>query len=190
MGETALLVMDFQVGIVPRVSNADALLDRVAHAIATARHHGVTVGYVRVAFTEADVAAIPSTNKSFSVLAQSGSMATMLDTAPETQVHERLAPQPGDIVVRKTRVGPFSTTDLDPQLRERGITTLALAGISTSGVVLSTVREAADNDYALVVLADGVADTDDEVHRVLVEKVFPRQADVITIADLDARLDR
>lgn len=56
-----------------------------------------------------------------------------------------------------------------------------LAGIATSGVVLSTVRQAADPDYRLVVLADGCLDPDPEVHRVLTEKVFPRQADVVPV---------
>jgi nicotinamidase-related amidase len=55
-----------------------------------------------------------------------------------------------------------------------------LAGIATSGVVLSTIRQAADLDYELTVLEDGCADADPEVHRVLMEKVFPRQASVIT----------
>jgi nicotinamidase-related amidase len=99
-------------------------------------------------------------------------------------VHEAVAPEPGDIVVRKTRVGAFSTTDLDHQLRSRGIDTLILAGISTSGVVLSTVRDGADRDYRMYVLEDATADFDAEVHELLVRKVFPRQADVISIADL------
>jgi nicotinamidase-related amidase len=60
---------------------------------------------------------------------------------------------------------------------------LVLAGISTSGVVLSTVREAADLDYRLTVLADLCRDSDDELHRVLIEKVFPRHGEVIDSAD-------
>ncbi len=108
--------------------------------------------------------------------------------SPQTAVHDRVAPEPGDIIERKTRVGAFSTTDLTEQLRARGITTLILAGVSTSDVVLSTVRDAADHDYRIFVLADGCADRDDEVHRVLTEKVFPRQAWVITIAELAGRL--
>jgi nicotinamidase-related amidase len=69
-------------------------------------------------------------------------------------------------VVRKTRVGAFSTTDLEQQLNDRGINTLILAGVSTSGVVLSTVREAADRDYHIYVLADASADRDAHVHAV------------------------
>jgi nicotinamidase-related amidase len=68
-------------------------------------------------------------------------------------------------------------------LRARGIDTLVLTGIATSGVVLSTPRQAADLDYRLTVLADGCLDGDPEVHRVLTEKIFPRQADVLTVDD-------
>jgi len=67
-------------------------------------------------------------------------------------------------------------------LRAGDIDTLVLTGIATSGVVLSTLRQAADLDYRLVVLADACLDGDQEVHRVLTEKVFPRQADVLTVA--------
>ena len=99
-----------------------------------------------------------------------------------------MAPEPGDIVVRKVRVGAFSTTDLDAQLRERGVDTLILAGISTSGVVLSTVRDASDRDYRVLVLADATADREPDVHAFLTERIFPRQADVITVADLEGLL--
>ena len=103
-------------------------------------------------------------------------------------MHERVAPQDGDISVRKVRVGAFSTTDLDAQLRERAIDTLILAGISTSGVVLSTVRDASDRDYRVLVLADATADREPDVHAFLTERIFPRQADVITVAELEALL--
>ena len=65
-------------------------------------------------------------------------------------------------------------------LRASGIDTLVLTGLATSGVVLSTVRHAADADYRLVVVEDCCGDRDPEVHRVLTEKVFPRQATVTT----------
>lgn len=65
-------------------------------------------------------------------------------------------------------------------LRSRGVTHLVLAGLATGGVVLSTLRQAADLDYGLTVRRDGCADPDDEVHRMLLDKVFPRQADVLT----------
>jgi len=76
----------------------------------------------------------------------------------------------------------------DRQLRDRGVINLILAGISTSGVVLSTVRDAADRDYRVFVLADGCADPQPGVHEFLTEKIFPRQAHVITMAELKGLL--
>ena len=84
----------------------------------------------------------------------------------------------------KPAVGAFSTTDLEQQLKDRGITTRVLAGVSTRGVVLSTLREAADRDYHIYVLADASADRDPHVHIVLTDKVLPMQAHLITVADL------
>ena len=105
--------------------------------------------------------------------------------SPNTAVHDRVAPQAGDMIVREVLVGAFSTTDLDAQLRERGVDTVILAGISTSGVVLSTVRDASDRDYRVLVVSDATADPDEEVHAFLTERIFPRQADVVTVGELE-----
>ena len=183
---TALLVMDYQPGILGRIEDGDALVARAQEAIAAARAAGATVGYVRVAFTDADFDAMPDGAPMARVKAMPRDH--MHADSPGTQVDERLAPAAGDIVVRKTRVGPFLTTDLDEQLRARGIDTLLLAGISTSGVVLSTVRDAHDRDYRLYVLADATADPLPDVHAALIEKILPRQAEVIEVADLEALL--
>ena len=87
-------------------------------------------------------------------------------------------------MVRKVRVGAMSTTDLDQRLRARGVNTVVLAGVSTSGVVLSTVIDAADRDYRVYVLSDGVADFDPDVHDVLLNKIFGRRATVIDSPEL------
>lgn len=180
---TALLVMDYQNGIVDLLDGADALLERAAEAIATVRRHNGHVGYVRVAFTDADVEAMPATSRMAAIVAARGK--AFHDDSPATAIHSRVAPEPGDITVRKIRVGAFSTTDLQQQLHARHVDTLILAGISTSGVVLSTVRDASDRDYRLFVLADASADPAPDMHAFLTEKVFPRQAEVITVDDLD-----
>ena len=91
-----------------------------------------------------------------------------------------LLPRRAGIVVTKRRVGAFSTTDLEPILRANGISTLAMFGIATSGVILSTVRWAADMDYPMVVVSDACADMDSEVQRVLTDKILPTQATVVT----------
>ncbi|MFE7168601.1 cysteine hydrolase family protein [Streptomyces sp. NPDC057616] len=178
---TALLAMDFQNGIVAQVPESDALVNRVKDVIADVRAAGVTVGYVRVAFTEDDWATIPATNKTFSAVAAAKLMHHEDDA---TRIDTRITPEDGDIVVRKIRFGAGSTTDLHEQLRDRGIDTLVLSGISTSGVVLSTLIDAADRDYRVYVLTDGVADSRPEVHRVLLDEVFPSRAHLIDTAEL------
>ncbi len=182
---TALLIMDYQAGIIGRVSESETLIARARDAIEIVRRHGGQIGYVRVAFEDADYDAIPAT----SAMAQAAAAGRAFHAdSPTTAIDERVAPKAGDIVVRKTRVGAFSTTDLDEQLRDRAVTTLILAGISTSGVVLSTVRDAADRDYRLLVLADASADPRPGVHEFLTTKIFPRQAHVLTVAQLEESL--
>ncbi|MEU9046971.1 MULTISPECIES: cysteine hydrolase [unclassified Kitasatospora] len=181
---TALLVLDCQPAVLaalPEDRDREALLGRLAGAIADVRAMGGIIAYVRVGFTEADWDAIPAVNKSFGPLARHRALH---HEDPATAVHQRLAPQGGDISVRKTRYGGMSTTDLDRQLRERGITTLVVSGISTSGAVLSTVIDAADRDYQLYVLSDGVADPDPEAHHALLRHVLPARARLIDTAEL------
>jgi nicotinamidase-related amidase len=184
---TALLVMDYQAGIVDRVPEADQLLERAREAIDRIREWGGQIGSVRVAFEDDDYD-FPASSRMGASVRDSGR--TFHADSPATAIDGRVAPTAGDVVVRKTRVGAFSTTDLHDQLQDLGIDTLVLAGISTSGVVLSTVIEAHDLDYRVLVLADGCADTDPEVHTFLLEKIFPRRAAVITLAELPALLSR
>jgi nicotinamidase-related amidase len=178
---TALLLMDFQAPMLSSVPDPETLLARAGAALAWARSEQVRVAHVRVAFAPEDFDAIPAHNKVFAAAAEHKFLA---DGSPESEIHPSLDVQEADIVVRKTRFGAFSTTDLYAALRSEGIDTLVVAGISTAGVVLSTLRDAADEDYRLYVLADATADSDPEVHRVLTEKVFPYQADVISSEDL------
>lgn len=184
---TALLLMDFQNDIVALIADGDALVQRAAEARAWADANGVQVVHVRVAFRPEDYMEISPNNKRFGPRRGGG---TMADETPGTAVHSALAPTEQDVVVRKTRVGAFSTTDLAQELADRSIDTLILAGISTSGVVLSTIRDAADHDYRLFVLADCCADPEAEVHDVLVGQVFPKQADMIDLASLPGLLAR
>ena len=134
--------MDYQPGILGRLADGDVPVERAYRALATARGAGATVGYVRVGFEPADLETMPATSGMAARVKGRGD--ALAADSPATQVDERLAPQPGDIVVRKVRIGAFGTTDLDRQLRDRGIDTLVLAGVSTSGVVLSTVRDGHD----------------------------------------------
>jgi nicotinamidase-related amidase len=181
----ALLVMDVQNGIVERFAeHSEPLLATLAEAVVEARDAGIHVVYVRIAFREGAPEASPR-NKAFADLARLG---TMGEEDAATQIHAAVAPRSGDVVVTKRRVSAFAGSDLDVVLRSLGVESLVLTGISTSGVVLSTLRQAADLDFRLTVLRDACADADEEVHRILLEKIFPRQADVLSAAEWMARV--
>jgi nicotinamidase-related amidase len=180
---TALLVMDYQNGIIGMVDNSDELLAIVSNLTKMFREHGGTVGYVRVGFADGDLDDVPATSGMAAMITPERREYMHADN-PATQIHDEIAPQEGDIVVRKQRVGAFSTTDLHEQLQARGIDTLVLAGISTSGCVHSTVLDAFDRDYRVIVLSDAVADPDTEVHNFLLERVFPKRGEVLEVRDI------
>lgn len=178
MAESALLVMDVQRAVVDRYPDP-GYLPRLREAIGIARAAGIPVIYVVVGFRPG-YPEVSARNKMFARLA---SAPVSVDPDRATEIHPDVAPEPGDVVVTKRRVGAFAGSDLEIVLRAGGINHLVLAGIATSGVVLSTLRYAADLDFGLTVLADGCLDSDPEVHRVLVDKVFPHQAEVTTVAE-------
>ena len=104
-------------------------------------------------------------------------------------IHPALGPKPEDIVVVKHRVSAFAGTDLAMILRAKEIHTIVLFGIATSGVVLSTLLEASDSDYRLVVIEDGCADLDMELHSALIRRLFPSRSDVISAEDFVKTLE-
>jgi nicotinamidase-related amidase len=170
----ALLVMDVQPAVVARYPDP-TYLPRLQDAVGRARAAAVPVIFVGVGFRAGAPEADPG-NRMFGGLAGRGLPAT------GTEFHPAVTPRDDEPVVTKRRVSAFAGSDLDMLLRAQRIDHLVLTGIATSGVVLSTVRQAADLDYRLTVLADGCLDNDPEVHAILTERVFPAQADVTTIA--------
>ncbi len=176
---SALVIMDVQNGIVERyLDGAHDLLGALRRAAVAARSAEVHVIYVTIAFRPGAPEISPK-NRTFSAFAASGH-APMADSVA-SEVHAELGRVPEDIVVTKKRVSAFAGSDLEVVLRSLGVDQLVLAGIATSGVVLSTLRQAADMDFGLTVLRDGCADPDEEVHRVLLDKVLARQAAVVTV---------
>ena len=174
IADQALLVMDVQPAIVGRISDGDAYVARVRAAVDAAHTRRIPVIYVS-AGVRAGAPEVSARNTAFSAALKQG--------ATFAESHPVITPQEGDVVVVKRRVSAFTGSDLEVVLRAKNIQHLVLAGLSTSGVVLSTLREAADKDYRLTVLSDLCADSDVEIHNLLMRKVFPRQADVVTFAD-------
>lgn len=177
--KTVLLVMDYQQALVERLAS-ESLISTVVRAIEGARKNGIPVMFVRIAFRPG-FPEVATGNRIFGGVIQSGE--AMHQDSPSTQIFEGLHPRDDETVVLKRRVSAFSGSDLDVLLRASKAENLVLAGIATSGVVLSTLRQAADLDFGLTVLEDACADSDVTVHEFLMEKIFPRMA---LVASTDA----
>ena len=92
--------------------------------------------------------------------------------------------QDGDIVVLKHHWGAFTGTDLDLQLRRRGVKTIVLGGISTNMGVESTARSAWEHSYDLVIVEDLCASRSAEMHAFAVENIFPQLSRVVVAEDV------
>jgi nicotinamidase-related amidase len=157
LAKTAILIMDFQNDIVSGVAeDSPAVVSNAARVLEGARGRGVPIIHVM----------------------HRGGRFT--EPSPGAEIHPGVQPAAGESVISKTKAGPFSTTGLDVSLREMGVDTLALMGVSTSGCVLSASRWAGDLGYRVVVITDACADRDPEVHRVLTEKIYVRQGVMTT----------
>jgi nicotinamidase-related amidase len=170
--KSALLVMDVQPGIIDRLNEKkDEYHTIVRSAIDAAHKNHIPVIFVVVGFRPG-FPEVSADNKIFQAMQKAGSEHMILPSPA-------IKPVGDDVLVTKKRISAFTGSDLEVILRAKEIRHLVLAGISTSGVVLSTLREAADKDFKSTVLSDLCADMDEEVHSVLMRKIFPRQADVI-----------
>jgi nicotinamidase-related amidase len=174
---TALLVMDMQVAVIRSLPDYAEITGQVAKAIAFARARQIPVLFAAVGF-RFGMPEISMNNQLFSATKSRGATIRMEELM---KIDASVAPLPDEIVIAKRRVSAFTGSDLEVILRAQGIQHLVLSGVATSGVVLSTLCEAADKDYRITVLSDGCTDSDRDVHRILTERVFRRQATVVTL---------
>jgi nicotinamidase-related amidase len=117
---------------------------------------GGTVAWVRCQATEPDASDTGARFRAFDII-----------VPPGDEQGEFLAGLPvadGDLIVDKTTASPFNSTDLAARLRERGVQTVIVAGVVTSGCVESTIRDACDLDFEVVLLEDGCADRRPSAH--------------------------
>ncbi|MQF48856.1 cysteine hydrolase [SAR202 cluster bacterium AC-647-N09_OGT_505m] len=183
---TALLMADFHtegMGQNPIVAVRHTF-ERASEVLEAARVAGVLVAYIVVNFRPG-YPEISDFNKTFSARKASGQVPAM---DPTTLIHPSVSPRQGEPIIVKHRVNAFFGTDLDMMLRAQGVDTLILMGHATSGVILSTVRYAADADYQLIVVEDGCADRDPEVHKLLMEKILSRQSAIASAEEVVAAL--
>jgi len=175
---TALLIADFYAEMMHTLPHAVErhVVEKTRALQQAARQAGILVCYSATVFRSGYIE-ISDRNKTFSERKRSGQPAV---SDPIQLIHAAVAPGAGEVVVGKHRVNALYGTDLDMVLRANAIDTLVILGYATSGVVLSTVRYAADADYRLVVVEDCCSDQQADVHDFLTQRIFPRQADVVT----------
>lgn len=93
-------------------------------------------------------------------------------------------PQPSDLVITKRQWGAFYGTELDLQLRRRGIQTIVLAGVATNIGVESTARQAWEHGYAVILAEDATSGMSAEMHTFAIGNIFPRVSRVVKSAEL------
>ena len=180
---TALVLIDLQQGILPYAKapyDAAAVLANAVPLAAAFRAAKAPVVLVKVGFSadggDALKANVDAPNP------PGAPPANWLDDTRE------LPGQPGDIRILKRQWGAFHGTELDLQLRRRGIRTIVLAGIATSIGVESTARNAWELGYDIVFAEDATSGPDAGMHANSFEKVFPRLGRVRKTADVLAAL--
>lgn len=177
-GKAAVLIMDYQNKQIQNQpeQKRDVLVRNARSVLDAARSLKLPVIHVEVRSRQG-----PPDFKPWDAVSRQQSGAENLGERENLlKINSEVQPVDNEPVVTKRRIGPFSTTSLFDILLDLRVEQLVLMGISTGGVVLSVVRWAADIDFQMIVLADACSDADEEVHRVLVEKIFPRQAEVTT----------
>ncbi|MFE1313277.1 hydrolase [Streptomyces sp. NPDC058755] len=176
---TALVVIDLQSGIVGMPTQPYAAADVVARTTELAdafRARDLPVVLVRVSFAPDWADAVPGrTERQARGLAFPEGWDVIVD---------ELSGHPGDIHVTKHNWSALYGTDLDVQLRRRGVTQIVLTGIATSIGVESTARDAYAHGYHVTLATDAMADSDAEAHRGSVERIFPRLGESGTTAEI------
>ncbi len=101
----------------------------------------------------------------------------------DSEIAAEVAPAPGDVVVPKNRWSSFFQTNLELQLRVRGIDTIVLAGGSTDVGIAATAYAARDMDLGLVIVRDACYSMRGNNNEFFMERVFPRMGRVMTVDD-------
>lgn len=176
---TALVIIDLQEGILPFAGGPHSAEDVVARSARLAEHFrakGAPVVMVRVGWS-ADFA---------DALKQPVDAAAPAQALPHEWWHYPIAlgKRDGDIEVIKRQWGAFYGTDLELQLRRRGVDTVVLCGISTNIGVESTARNAWELGFALVIAEDACSAASAEQHQNSFNHIFPRIARVRSVDEI------
>ena len=170
----ALVIMHYQVDVFEILfgQQSSPVLDRCNTLIQAWRATGRPVLFANFSLGEAYEHAPPATNRQISPYISSGRFRTGLPV-------EGLAIEPGDLVYACPRASVFHGTSLDADLRTRGVHSLVMAGISSTGVVLSSVAWASDADYDVRLVQDCCYDPDQDAHEALFQSGFGGRVQVM-----------
>ncbi|MFZ0668302.1 MAG: cysteine hydrolase, partial [Acidimicrobiales bacterium] len=180
----ALVMLDTQRRVCDEYGDAQTV-ERLGEALRVARANKINVIFVILMFSNGYPELSPS-NLQLSGIRSSGRFTS---EDPGASIHEQLHPVEGELVLTKKRVSAFVGSGLDVALKSLSVNQLVLGGISTSGVVLATMRDAADRDFELTILSDACADPDPDLHRILLQRVFPRHGKVEPVSEWASRLE-
>jgi nicotinamidase-related amidase len=181
---TALVLIDLQKGItaLPTVHPAATVIANAAHLATAFRSASLPVVLVNVAF---------SPDGGDRLRNRTDAPAPNLPNNPEfSEIVPELMPQPSDIRITKRQWNAFYGTELELQLRRRGVTGIVLAGISTSIGVDSTARAAYERTFNVTLASDAMTDRDPSAHECAVTKIFPRLGEVDATSAILALLQR
>ncbi len=165
--KTALVLIDLQnltVGINPVPHTAAQVVENSRKLADAFRAQGAPVVYVRVDLN--DFMNLP--------VDQPHNLGDKPLPAAASEITPSAGFQPGDILVTKRHWGAFAGTDLEQQLKSRGIDTVVLTGISTNAGVESTARQGTGLGFAFVLVEDACSSQNAEHHRFAFEHIFPR----------------
>ena len=183
---TAVLSLHLQRSTLIGTKVKDDLLDRAAAVLSAARRAGIPVIH-QIAGFRAGYPEVSPRNQTLQNLKPTGLLQPGMESA---EIHPKVAPQSGEVVVTGSRGSAFVETDMGSVLRAMDIISLVILGISTGGSMVHTVASAADGDYVQVMVEDCCADADEELHRVLFQKLFPRRGAVVSSQELIKALER
>lgn len=181
---TALVLIDLQAGITALPVQPNSAADVLANARALAdrfRAFDAFVVLVKVAYPAAPGGMRPITEAGQAPLAS--------EPAGWSELCPELAVQPSDIVITKRQWGAFYGTELDLQLRRRGIDTIVLGGIATHIGVESTARAAYEHGYQQIFVEDAMSDLHADTHESTFRYVFPRIGRIRSTAQVIAALE-
>jgi nicotinamidase-related amidase len=121
---------------------------------------------------------------------EQGPRSSMPLSAGWTDLLPELDQQPGDMVITKQSWGAFATTDLEHQLKARGVTQVVVAGVATSGGVEATARQAYEQGFNVTLALDAMTDMRKDAHEYSIRNVFPRVGEIATVQDIISLLEK